>query len=135
MSQTILVVEDNSNLNRLFERKLTRTGYQTHSADSVREAINTLDKVTPHAIILDLELPDGNGTEVLDYMRNNPRFDNTLRVVVSGHSHESSRVIAQYKPDYVLLKPVSPRELMVLVNHELKRREPQKSKSVNKIPA
>jgi len=123
MSSTIIVVEDNPNLNRLFSRKLTHTGYLCISADSVSSARDTLDHITPDAIILDLGLPDGSGDEILEYMQQQPRFQDTVRIIVTGQSHRDLRTISQYNPDFVLLKPVSPRELMLLVNHEMRSRE------------
>lgn len=116
MPPNILVVEDDANLNRLYTRKLSQTGFGVDSVFSVQEAIRYLDGETvPLVVILDMNLPDGSGSQVLKHL-NQQLYKKTRVVVVSGEAYSHQHTDEHHKPDYELLKPVSPRVLALLVN-------------------
>lgn len=116
--KSVLVIEDNQQVNRLFCKQLSITGRPVHSASSVWEALKLLAQgLRPDLIILDLELGDGYGTEVLDYLSENGYLPNVI--VVSAHSYSTHNQLAQYHVDEVLVKPVSPRVLSALAHNLL----------------
>jgi DNA-binding response OmpR family regulator len=53
---------------------MTTAGYATQSADCVQALLQVLRQQAPDAILLDVELPDGNGFEVLASLRQHPSF-------------------------------------------------------------
>jgi two-component system cell cycle response regulator len=61
----ILVVEDDASVSRLLKALLTARGYRVMVAESLAEARQTLVDETPHLIILDRNLPDGDGLSLL----------------------------------------------------------------------
>lgn len=69
-----LVVEDDPDQLALALRRLTTAGYPTQSADCVQALFETLGRRTPDAMFLDVELPDGNGFDVLTTLRQHPSF-------------------------------------------------------------
>lgn len=66
---TILLLEDDKNLNRGISIKLQKEGYIVHSAYSVREAEQLFEQFPPDMIISDITLPDGSGLEFCSHIR------------------------------------------------------------------
>ena len=66
---TILLLEDDKNLNRGISMKLQKEGYIVHSAYSVREAEQLFEQFPPDMIISDITLPDGSGLEFCSHIR------------------------------------------------------------------
>lgn len=113
--EMILVVEDNQKINRMFCKQLEASGFRCVGVSSVREALEYIQQYgEPQVMILDLELEDGVGTQVLDYLVQND-LDNVRVVVVSANAYSKEHNIKAYKTDHILLKPVSPRGLSALV--------------------
>ncbi len=67
--QTILIVEDDHELNRGIAQRLRREGYDTCGAYSLGEAKRLLAKEEPALILLDVSLPDGEGFDLMAWMR------------------------------------------------------------------
>lgn len=65
----ILVIEDDSGLNRGLAFTLSQEGYEVMTAVSAGEGIRLFAKERPDAVILDLNLPDGDGIEVCQKIR------------------------------------------------------------------
>lgn len=110
----VMVVEDNIKLNAMFSKQLSNRGHTTYSAHSVREAIAVVQASgAPQVVVLDLELGDGDGRQFLDYL-----YENDIRphvLVVSGYAYDADFDMGGYDVDNVFAKPVSPRELGLLV--------------------
>lgn len=116
----VLVIEDDTELNRLFTKYLTAAGFQTAGIVSVSEARDWLGAFSPpDVVVLDLNLADGRGTAVLE-MLSAPEFDETHVVVVSGRAFTRDCHLADYPNiDAILLKPVTPRGLTAMVRNIL----------------
>ena len=79
----ILVVDDDPQVRRLFARKLRSAGYSVSEAQSGRQALVVLRGSRFDLMVLDLEMPDTDGFEVLKSMRSEQPH---LRVlVISGY--------------------------------------------------
>jgi CheY-like chemotaxis protein len=79
----ILVVDDDPQVRRLFARKLRSAGYSVSEAQSGRQALDVLRGSRFDLLVLDLEMPDTDGFEVLKSMRSEQPH---LRVlVISGY--------------------------------------------------
>ena len=66
----ILVVEDDENLNRGITFSLKKSGYEVFSAESVKKAKRIASDNNVDVTICDVNLPDGNGLELVRWMRN-----------------------------------------------------------------
>jgi DNA-binding response OmpR family regulator len=66
---TVLLVEDHADSARLLGRNLQRAGYRVLLAHSVKEALEVFSGNEVHAVISDIGLPDGNGTDLLVELR------------------------------------------------------------------
>lgn len=65
----VMMVEDNEDVLRLNRKWLTRAGYDTLSASSLRKAAQALSSHDPDIILLDVLLPDGNGLDFLPTLK------------------------------------------------------------------
>ena len=69
---SVLIVDDSSADRALFRTILTRAGYTVHEVAKGREAVAKAREVRPHAIVLDVNLPDTDGHTVCRELRADP---------------------------------------------------------------
>jgi sigma-B regulation protein RsbU (phosphoserine phosphatase) len=69
MNKRILVIDDDASIRSLMKKILSRAGYIVFTASGGREAIELLESVAVDLIILDMNMPEMNGLEVLHYLR------------------------------------------------------------------
>lgn len=121
-THTILIVEDDLASNNLWVKSLRNLQTNVTGVTSLGEAFDYLDTYgLPDVIILDLELPDGLGTDLLRVLRNHDAIYDTRIVIISANIYASHIPLGEFKP-YIaeaLLKPVSPRGLSAMVNQLL----------------
>ena len=66
---TILLVEDDDNIAQFMRLSMLKQGYQIVRVGAISEAIAILSRSRPGLILLDLNLPDGNGLDILHYLK------------------------------------------------------------------
>ena len=113
--KTILLVEDDAVLNGLVTRQLRGIGYGVIPAKSWREAESVLAGTEPDLVILDMCLPDANGTEII------PKLAIEFPVIVLtayGSIQSAVQAIKTGAVEY-LAKPVNFDELEVEVSRAL----------------
>lgn len=88
---TVVIVEDNVPLASLYRRLLEDAGHTVIHAVSCKDTIERLENVVPTAMLLDLNLPDGSGFSIVDYVRSRPRFRGTRIALVSGNDEIDAR--------------------------------------------
>ena len=100
----LLVVDDDADTRRALDRAFVRRGWEVTMAGSVAEALGRLDPA-PECILLDMDLPDGGGEEVLmEVLRGYPR----TRVFVCSGTEVPRQValLGRMSPAMVVRKPV-----------------------------
>lgn len=122
MPEKILIVDDEADLRRLVEFNLRTAGYQTVQAINGSEALVKVADEMPDLVILDLMLPDIQGTEVCRRMKQAPETRHIPVLMLSALGDEIDRVVGFElgAEDYVV-KPFSVRELVLRVKAILKR--------------
>jgi two-component system, cell cycle sensor histidine kinase and response regulator CckA len=112
-SISVLVVDDDNQLLRTLRDILRHRGYAPLTAASGRDALEIAERSTPRPAValVDLKLPDMEGTEVV--RRLHALSELTETVILTGHASVDSAVQAlrQQSSDY-LVKPVSPEQLL-----------------------
>ncbi|MBI4483460.1 MAG: response regulator [Acidobacteria bacterium] len=63
--KTILVVDDEKNIRKLYEKELGESGYRVVLASDGKEALAQVDRCNPDLVVLDIRMPGMNGIEVL----------------------------------------------------------------------
>lgn len=121
MGATVLVVEDDREIRELLRRYLERTGYAVRTTASGAEAIRLLDEGGIDLVVLDLGLPDVDGTEVLTAARDQGGPGVPV-VVLTARGGLAQRIegLRQGADGYVT-KPFSPIELVLRVRGALHR--------------
>ncbi len=117
---TVLVVEDEREIRDLLRRYLERAGHAVLTTDSGAEAIRLVGDGSADLVLLDLGLPDVDGTEVLRVAREGDR--RTPVVVLTARSTVEDRIsgLSLGADDYVT-KPFSPTEVVLRVGAVLGR--------------
>ena len=130
MSATILVVDDERDLVTTIEHALQREGFRTISAGTGRDALALAAREPgPDLILLDLMLPDTNGTDVCRQLRARETTRHVPIVMLTAKDDEIDRVVGfEVGADDYVGKPFSLRELVLRVRAILRRaqdREPE----------
>jgi DNA-binding response OmpR family regulator len=99
------VIEDHVDAATIFAEALKAAGFETEVIDSGDKAMQRLAEMVPDMVILDLNLPQVPGTDILRRIRTDARFSETCVVVATAHPHLADTV--QGEADLVLLKPIS----------------------------
>jgi two-component system, OmpR family, KDP operon response regulator KdpE len=118
----ILVVDDEQQILRALRTSLRGAGYEVETADTVESALSTAAMRPPDAVILDLVLPDGSGTDVARELRT---WSSAPVIVLSavGDEHEKIAALDAGADDYVT-KPVGIDELLARLRAALRRAGP-----------
>jgi len=89
MNVKILIVEDDKFLSLVLKGRLEKEGFEVYQAFDGNEALETLKKITPDIILLDLIMPNMSGFEFLESLRSDPQYASIPVVVVSNLGQES----------------------------------------------
>ena len=115
----ILLVDDEVSIQRAMAPLLRSRGYAVSVASSGREALELFDREHPDLVILDLGLPDMDGTDVCRDIRDRAE---TPILVLSARGEEKDKIAAlDHGADDYVSKPFSPEELMARVRASLRR--------------
>ena len=101
---TVLYIEDNADNRNLVERFLKFEGFEVYSAENGRQGLDKAFEVLPDVCLIDVNLPDINGYEVVKTLNNHPETQNIPKIIFSANDVEpEGEGIGFY---YFLPKPV-----------------------------
>lgn len=113
----VLVIEDDPNA-RMLMRYALRDVVRTDAASSVADALRMTETVPYDGLLVDLNLPDGLGTDVVEALRERTPYWGVPMVLVTGHSlPEGSGSFLEAGFDAHLAKPFGQEEIRTLVRH------------------
>jgi two-component system KDP operon response regulator KdpE len=114
----ILIIEDEPEIRRFLRVSLTNNGYQLLEAAKGQEGLDLAAEKKPSLIILDLGLPDMDGTEVASKIR---QWSQVPIIILSARDQEGDKVKAlEIGADDYLTKPFGVFELMARIKVALK---------------
>ena len=124
--KTILVVDDDKSILRTFTRILQRNGFEIDVAETGKEAIEKTQVKIYDLALVDIRLPDMDGTDLLPRMQKNMR--NAVKIMITGFpSLENGVKALDGGADAYLVKPVKPEELLSLIQEKLRAKEAESS--------
>ena len=116
---TILIVDDEERIRRLLKLYLTKEGYASEEAADGVSAIRKIEEKDYDMVLLDIMLPEIDGLEVIKEIR---KIKDTPIIMITARGDEGQRVEGfQAGADDYIVKPFSPREVMLRVAAILKR--------------
>jgi len=120
MSETILIVDDETNLRRTLAEILRTRGYATLEAGDGAEAIELLREAVPGLIFTDWKMPGIGGEEVLRYVRSNQCLESVPVIVITafGSSHSAIEAVRLGAYDFVT-KPFDLEEIALTAKRAL----------------
>lgn len=125
MGDRILLVDDEPDIVELLEYNLRQSGYAVVTARDGSSALAEVRRQRPDLILLDLNLPDLAGTEVCRRLRRDPATSSIPIMMITARGEEIDRVVGfELGADDYIVKPFSPRELVLRIGAVLRRTAP-----------
>jgi two-component system KDP operon response regulator KdpE len=116
---SVLIVEDDLRLGRAVTISLRAKGYEVRAATRGSQALAIIDEFTPDVIVLDLGLPDMDGTDLIRRLR---AWTDVPIVVLSGRSESADKVDAlDLGADDYVTKPFEIDELLARLRALVRR--------------
>jgi DNA-binding NtrC family response regulator len=126
--KTVIVIDDDKSILRTLTRVLQKGGYEIDSAGTGKEAIEKLSGQSYDVALIDIKLPDMDGTDLLVMMQEN--LSNAVKILITGLSLvDSGAEIIEKGADACLLKPVKPEDLLSMIEEKLKGKKSRKNLS------
>ncbi len=117
----ILIVDDEPRMCTSLKMLLSHYGYEIHTSNSGKEAVEYLSKNNFDLVLLDMVMPDMDGRQVMDHIKG--QSPETLIVVITGHASVESAVAALRNKAYdYLRKPFEHEELLKTVENALEQK-------------
>lgn len=124
----ILLVDDEPDILEILSYSLKNEGFQVHTANNGLEAIKLAKDIQPHLIILDVMMPEMDGIEACEIIRNDPKISNTLITFLSARGEDYSKIAGfNAGADDYITKPIKPKVLVSKVKSLLRRISLKKS--------
>ncbi|MES2206143.1 MAG: winged helix-turn-helix domain-containing protein [Pseudomonadota bacterium] len=125
MSSSILVVEDDRDIQYLLKMALSQAGFSVECVRTMPEAIAQSQKKLPDAAIIDWMLPQGSGLQLLHHWRHSDYAANLPTLFLTAKQEEDDKLKAFEKGiDDYLTKPFSTKELIARLHALLRRSHP-----------
>ena len=103
-----LIIEDDPKLTQVFALSI-QEHFETETFTDGDSALARLAHVTPHIVLVDLNLPGAPGRKIISYIRSEARLHNVRVLICSADDRQADAL--RHEVDFVLLKPISPIQL------------------------
>ena len=122
IKETILIVEDEKDIAELMAHHMQAAGFNVMVAYNGAGAFKQMEKRLPNLILLDLMLPDMDGTDICKVLKRKEATRKIPIVMVTAKAEEVDRIVGlELGADDYVVKPFSTRELSLRVKGILKR--------------
>ena len=119
MATRILFVEDERSISEPFAKALTREGFEPTVAATAADALSWRERIDPDLVLLDLNLPDGDGRDVARELR---RRGDVPILMLTARGSEMDRVVGlELGADDYVVKPFSSAEVIARIRAVLRR--------------
>lgn len=124
MSQTVFVLEDDTDISRLIQHHLEAAGFSVRPYASTNGIVADAERHPPALFLLDIMVPGGNGLDVCRRLRANAALSSIPVIFLTARASENDRVTGlELGADDYITKPFSTRELLARVKAVLRRFE------------
>ena len=118
MKSKILIIDDEKNLREIFSLLLEEEGYTVSEAQNGREGLKKIQTFLPDVVLLDMNLPDSSGIEVLARIKESHAACRVIIITAFGTIKTAVEATKLGAYDY-LEKPIDNDELLLLISRAL----------------
>ncbi|MFZ1220424.1 MAG: sigma-54 dependent transcriptional regulator [Chthoniobacterales bacterium] len=119
-NRRILIIDDERPILLTLEALLGRHGYQTQTAATASYGLRVLKEDPPAVLLLDLQLPDANGLEMLEQIKS--EHPETQVIILTAHDSLNNAIESIKRGAYHFIsKPYAPEELLSLIEKALEK--------------
>ncbi|MNN03522.1 Transcriptional regulatory protein WalR [compost metagenome] len=125
--RTIVIIEDEQDMARIMKDYIKVNGYEVFVANTGQDGMDLIESKEPDFIILDIMLPDADGIELCQRIR---ETRDTPILILSARGSDTDKVLGLgFGADDYMTKPFSPSELVARINAHLRREERSRNKT------
>jgi two-component system alkaline phosphatase synthesis response regulator PhoP len=118
----ILIIDDEQDILEFLGYNLRKEGFQVFLANDGKRGIEQAKVINPHLILLDVMMPEMDGIETCEQIRNTPEINNTLIAFLTARSEDYSQVAGfEAGGDDYIAKPIKIKVLISRIKALLKR--------------
>ena len=118
----ILLVDDEPDVIEIIRYNLDQEGYKIYTASDGKEALKKAKKNIPNLIIMDVMMPNMDGIEACEQLRNDECFNDTIIMILTARGEDYSYVAAfEAGADDYVTKPIKPKIIVSKVKALLRR--------------
>ncbi len=122
MKENILLVDDDSELLSLLDRKLSEEGFRVLTEADGTLALDRIKRKMPDLVILDVNMPEISGMEICKTLRSDTATQNLPVIMLTACDDQIDRVLGlEFGADDYITKPFNARELVLRIKNVLKR--------------
>jgi DNA-binding NtrC family response regulator len=130
--KSILIVEDDKAIIKSLKDILHSEGYSVDTAENGREAIQKSKEKFFNMALLDIKLPDMEGTKLLVTMHEN--LPKMVKIMITGYPSVENAVEALNRgADAYIIKPVKPEDLLALIEEKLEKQSQAEKMTEEKV--
>ncbi len=121
-SNLVFIIEDEIDIAELLRFNLEQAGYRCIILSSGKNAVREVQKKMPQLILLDLMLPEVDGIEICKRLKRDPATSSIPILMITAKGTEHDRILGlELGADDYIVKPFSPREVVLRVNAVMSR--------------
>ena len=126
----ILIVDDEQDITEFLSYNLRKEGFQVFKSDNGNTGLTLACKVQPHLILLDIMMPEMDGIEMCERIRETPDIKDCIVAFLTARTEDYSQIAGfEAGGDDYIAKPIKPKLLISRIKALLKRFEQNSSAS------
>ncbi|NNU16512.1 sigma-54-dependent Fis family transcriptional regulator [Parvularcula sp. ZS-1/3] len=134
MKTTVLIIEDSPSMARTYDGFLRRAGMETIVVETCAAGIDEISREEPHAVLLDLHLPDGSGLKLLRWLQKEGRKVPVIAITANGSMGTAVEAMREGARDF-LVKPFSGPKMIAALEQMWMRTEEETDDTPVPAPA
>jgi len=128
----ILLVDDDPDTLEFLSYNLKKDGFEIHTVHKGKDAVEIAQKIIPNLIILDIMMPEMDGIETCEKLREIDFLDNTIIIFLTARGEDYSQIAGfQAGGDDYIMKPIKPKVLISRINALLRRHRSGKVSTIS----
>lgn len=122
----VLIVDDEQDIIEFLTYNLKKEGFKVYSTNNGKNAIALAREIVPHLILLDVMMPDMDGIETCEKIREIPEINQCIIAFLTARAEDYSQIAGfEAGGDDYISKPIKPKLLITRMKALLKRYKPR----------